>query len=153
MGGWEFVMTGEQEIFQHAEEIEIDEARTHVEQEGAFAEHLLVRHEALREAGEQILLIAPPRVDAAASELAFLEPQIIQTRGGGDELFVTRVVQFKREPLHVVFNVTPEDCLQAAEFVREQAELQFESRYFAITCDCSSVSKITVRPSRTIGTW
>ena len=60
MGGWEFVMTGEQEIFQHAEQIEIDKARTHVEQEGAFAKHLLVGGEALRETREQFLFVTPP---------------------------------------------------------------------------------------------
>ena len=117
-------MAGIEKIFQHPEQIEIHEARRLAEQKGMVRQHFLEGQQVLLQLFEPVGLLRAPLVNAAAPELALLVPQKCELLGGRHVFLPVNVVEPERRAFDFVFDVAPEDGLDALKLEREQAELQ-----------------------------
>src|ERR1035437_3731207 len=121
----QFVMTGVKKIVQHAEQIEINEARAVIQQERLVRQHHFKRNQSFFELLEQIFLLRAPLVNAAATELAFLVAEEGQLPGARNEFLPVNIVESEGRALNFVFDVAPKDGLHPAPLRREQAEFHF----------------------------
>ena len=122
--GWQFVVPGIEEVLEHPEQVEIQEARAIAQQERAIRQHFLERQQAVSELGLHGFLQGMPLVNAAAPKLALFvadERQLVFPR---HKLAEVNVVQFERHTFNVVLDVAPEQGLFALEFCGEQTELE-----------------------------
>src|SRR6266542_2904547 len=138
MIGRKAIVAGVKKVGQDPPKIKVDKTRPVAEQKRPAGQHLLERNEQVGQVGEQRLLAGAPLLEAAAAELAFLVPEMAELLGGRDEFPVIHVVQFKAQPSH---------CGP------KRPRLSLASRYLAMTCELSSVSNRTLRPSFRMGTW
>lgn len=121
----QFIMAGIKEIFQHAEQIEVHEARMLFQNERQMREHHFERQQFFFELLEQILLVFAPLVNAAAAKFPFLEPQELQLFLRGNNFFPINIVEPERATFDVVFDIAPENGLHIAPAIGKQAKLEF----------------------------
>ena len=76
-------MAGVEKVSQHAEQIEIHEARPVIQQKRFVHQHFFEGHQLFRQRGHHAFLLGAPLVDAAAAELALFVPQEAQAIGSG----------------------------------------------------------------------
>src|SRR5580765_5272238 len=124
VGGGQLVVARIKKVCQHAVEVEIDKERALAQQEPMADQHLLARYQSPSQAREQSLLLRPPLVQAAAAELPFLVPEETELVGFGNQFTPVNVVELETETFHLVFNVSPEQRLDAFQITREKAELE-----------------------------
>jgi len=74
---------------------------------------------------EPDLLVPAPLVQAAAAKFAFLEPEKIELFRRRHNFLPVNVVEPERHALDFIFDAAPEDGLDVAPFVGEQAEFEF----------------------------
>ncbi len=74
----QFIMARVKKIFKHPEQIEIHEVRAIPQQKWMVRHHFLERHQTLLQPLQPLALLFAPLVNAAAAELALLEPQKIE---------------------------------------------------------------------------
>lgn len=124
MLGGEAVVAGVQIIPEHAEQVEVGEARPVIQQEGAVEQHLFEGRKLGGELGDEQLLLGAPEIDATAAELAFFVPQETEMTRCGHKFPVVDVIQTKADAFDIILDVTPEDALESAQFTGEEAELE-----------------------------
>src|ERR1019366_1109885 len=112
------------EIAQDAVEVEIHEPRPLVQEKWPVQEHFLERHQPLFELRQQLLLLRPPLVEAAAPELAFLVPEEGKLVRRRHYLASVNVVELEADAFDLVLDVTPDKGLHALQFPREQPKLK-----------------------------
>ena len=125
------VMAAVEEVLQHPEKVEINEARRFAEQERVVHQHLLEGHQHHIEFFQPLTLVSAPLIEATATELAFLEAEILQLIGGADEFLIMNIVQAKSRAFHVVLNEVPLNALHAFKFCRKETEAEFRVEVFA----------------------
>src|SRR5664279_6060345 len=91
----QLVMAGIEEIFEHPEQVKIHEARAFIQQERLVQQHLLERDQMLRQPLEPEFLVLAPLLDAAATELALFESQVLQMVRRWRVFFIINVVEPK----------------------------------------------------------
>src|SRR5688572_3849441 len=102
-------MTRVKEVPQHAVEVEIHEAWTHIQQKRPVAEHFLVRQQPVFELFEHLRFERSPLVETAAAKFAFLVPDEPQMISLGHEFPPVDVREPERHVFNLAFDVSPED--------------------------------------------
>jgi len=123
-------VAGVEEIFEHPEQIEIHKARLFAEQKGLVREHFLEWQQTFLQQLEPVVPLRAPLVQAAASEFALLETEELQLFRRRDVLPPINVVQPEGRAFNVIFDITPEEGLDAFQFGWKKAELQFFIKVF-----------------------
>src|SRR5262245_7358072 len=95
VGGGQLVVARIKKVRQHAVEVEIDKARALVQKETMPDEHLLARNQGPGKSGEQLSLLQPPLVKAAAAEFPFLVPEETELVGFGNQFTPVDVVELE----------------------------------------------------------
>ena len=95
------------------------------QEEGLVVEHLFAGNEGFFELGKEVGLLGGPLFEAAASEFAFFMANKKEAVVFGDVFAPVDVVEFEGAAFDVVFDVAPEDLLDADPVVREKAEGEF----------------------------
>lgn len=128
--GGQLIVAGIEKVFEHPKQVEIHKARLIAQQEGPVHQHLLEGQEALGQFFEPAFLLRAPLVNAATTELAFFEPQILQVLRCRQMLLVIDIIQPERRALDFVFNAAPENGLHTFQVGGKQPEVKFLIQIF-----------------------
>src|SRR5437588_10447342 len=113
MFGRQSVMAGIEKIAQHSEKVKIDKAGALIEQKRPKHEHLFERQELFGQGSQQLFVLALPLIDATSSELALFVAEKAQSIGGGHHFLPKDIIELKTGALDLIFDVAPEDGLDA----------------------------------------
>ena len=109
MSLWEFVVPGVKQVRQHAEQVEIDEPWTSVQQVSPGNEHLLEWHQLFSQLCDKRFLFLPPFINTAAPELPFFMPQESDLLALGNKFLPMDIVQFEAGAFNVILDIAPKD--------------------------------------------
>src|SRR5271154_831960 len=124
------VMAGVEKIFEHPEQVEIHEARALAKQKRLVQQHLLERNQFVFKLFEQFALLLTPSIKAAAAKLAFfvsLKSKLLRLR---HQFLPINIIQPESNCLNFIFDESPKNGLDAAQFRRKQIELKFFVQVF-----------------------